>query len=101
HVACAGMGYASHAGKVVVPKNLAVRIPEGVSFEDAAYVTLGSIALQGVRVADVRLGESVAVIGLGLLGQLAVQILVAAGCRVFGIDVDAQKVALARELGAE
>src|SRR5690606_475554 len=60
-----------------------------------------AIALQVVRIADVRLGENVAVIGLGLLGQLAVQILAAAGCRVFGIDLDAEKVALARELGAE
>jgi polar amino acid transport system substrate-binding protein len=100
-VACAGAGYANHAEAVVVPRNLVVPIPEGVSFEDAAYVTLGAIALQGVRVADVRLGEQVAVIGLGLLGQLAVQILRASGCRVIGIDLDPSKVVLARELGAE
>ncbi len=100
-VACAGMGYASHAEVVHVPKNLTVRIPEGVSFEDASYVTLGAIALQGVRVADVRLGENVAVIGLGLLGQLSVQLLKAAGCRVMGIDLDPAKVALALEMGAE
>jgi len=100
-VACAGMGYASHAGTVFVPRNLAVQIPEGVTFEDAAYVTLGAIALQGVRIAEVRLGESVAVIGLGLLGQLTVQILKAAGCRVFGYDLDPTKVALAKELGAD
>lgn len=99
-VACAGMGYASHAEKVFVPKNLTAAIPAAVSFEDAAYVTLGSISLHGVRVADVRLGESVAVIGLGLLGQLAVQMLVAAGCRVIGVDLDESKVQLARELGA-
>src|SRR5690606_15324296 len=60
-VACAGMGYASHADVVFVPKNLTVRIPENVSFEDASYVTLGAIALQGVRVSEVRLGEAVAV----------------------------------------
>lgn len=100
-VACAGMGYASHAAAVFVPRNLTVAIPEGVSFEDASYVTLGAIALQGVRVAGPRLGETVAVIGLGLLGQLTVQILRAAGCRVVGIDLDPSKVALARELGAE
>jgi predicted dehydrogenase/threonine dehydrogenase-like Zn-dependent dehydrogenase len=100
-VACAGMGYASHADAVFVPRNLAVRIPEGVSFEDASYVTVGAIALHGIRVADVRLGENVAVIGLGLLGQLTVQMLKATGCRVIGIDLDATKVALARELGAD
>lgn len=100
-VACAGMGYASHAAAVFVPRNLTVAIPDGVSFEDASYVTLGAIALQGVRVAGPRLGETVAVIGLGLLGQLTVQILRAAGCRVVGIDLDPSKVALARELGAE
>jgi polar amino acid transport system substrate-binding protein len=100
-VACAGMGYASHADAVFVPKNLSVRIPNGVSFDDAAYVTLGAIALHGVRVADVRVGDHVAVIGLGLLGQLAVQILRASGCRVIGIDLDPAKVALARALGAD
>jgi predicted dehydrogenase/threonine dehydrogenase-like Zn-dependent dehydrogenase len=100
-VACAGMGYASHAAAVFVPRNLTVAIPDGVSFEDASYVTLGAIALQGVRVAEPRLGETVAVIGLGLLGQLTVQILRAAGCRVVGIDLDPSKVQLAREMGAE
>lgn len=100
-VACAGMGYASHAHAVFVPKNLVVRIPDEVTFEDAAYVTLGAIALQGVRVSEARLGEAVAVIGLGLLGQLTVQILKAAGCRVVGIDLDPSKVALALELGAD
>jgi polar amino acid transport system substrate-binding protein len=100
-VACAGMGYASHAEAIFVPRNLSVPIPEGVSFEDASYVTLGAIALQGVRIADVKLGERVAVIGLGLLGQLSVQILKAAGCRVIGIDLDPAKTALALELGAD
>jgi len=78
-VACAGAGYANHAEVVVIPRNLVVAIPDEVSFEDAAYVTLGAIALQGVRIADLRLGDRVAVIGLGLLGQLAVQILRASG----------------------
>lgn len=100
-VACAGMGYASHAHAVFVPKNLAVAVPANVSLEDASYVTLGAIALQGVRVADVRLGESVAVIGLGLLGQLTVQILKANGCRVIGVDLDPAKVEQALRLGAD
>jgi predicted dehydrogenase len=100
-VACAGMGAASHAHAVVVPKNLTVPIPDAVSFEDASYVTLGAIALQGVRIADIRLGDRVAVIGLGLLGQLTVQILRSSGARVIGIDLDPAKVALAIELGAE
>jgi predicted dehydrogenase/threonine dehydrogenase-like Zn-dependent dehydrogenase len=100
-VACAGMGYATHSDVVFVPKNLAARVPEGASLEDAAYVTIGAIALHGVRIADVRIGESVAVIGLGLLGQVSVQILKAAGCRVIGIDLDAAKVELAREMGAD
>jgi predicted dehydrogenase/threonine dehydrogenase-like Zn-dependent dehydrogenase len=100
-VACAGMGYASHADAVFVPRNLAVKIPDGVCFDDAAWVTLGAIALHGVRTAEVRLGDAVAVIGLGLLGQLAVQILRASGCRVIGIDRDPARTALAMELGAQ
>jgi predicted dehydrogenase/threonine dehydrogenase-like Zn-dependent dehydrogenase len=100
-VACAGAAYAHHAEAVSVPRNLVVPIPDGVSFEDASYVTLGAIALHGVRTAESRLGEAVAVIGLGLLGQLTVQILNAAGCRVIGIDLDSEKVALALQSGAE
>ncbi|MFN0088102.1 MAG: bi-domain-containing oxidoreductase [Blastocatellia bacterium] len=100
-VACAGMNYASHAETVFVPKNLAVRIPEGVSFDEGAFVTLGAIALQGVRTAEVRLGDAAAVIGLGLLGQLTAQILKAAGCRVIGIDLEQSKIDLAREFGAD
>jgi predicted dehydrogenase/threonine dehydrogenase-like Zn-dependent dehydrogenase len=100
-VACAGMNYASHAEMVFIPKNLAVKIPAEVSFEEAAFVTLGAIALQGVRTAEAKLGEAVAVIGLGLLGQLTVQILKAAGCRVIGIDLEPGKVELARQLGAD
>jgi len=100
-VACAGMNYASHAETVFVPKNLSVKIPDGVSFDEAAFVTLGAIALQGVRTAEAKLGDAVAVIGLGLLGQLTVQILKAAGCRVIGIDLEAGKVALAGVHGAD
>ncbi|MDQ3009400.1 MAG: bi-domain-containing oxidoreductase [Acidobacteriota bacterium] len=100
-VACAGMNYASHAETVFIPKNLAVKIPDGVSFDEAAFVTLGAIALQGVRTAEVKLGDAVAVIGLGLLGQLTVQILKAAGCRVIGIDLESSKVAMAIAHGAD
>src|SRR5690606_8233061 len=84
-----------------VPTNLAVRIPEEVSFDEAAFVTLGAIALQGVRTAEVKLGEAVAVIGLGLLGQLTVQMLKAAGCRVIGIDIERSRVEMARAHGAD
>ena len=98
-VACAGMGYASHAEMIWVPKNLSVRIPENVDYDSAAFVTLGSIALQGVRVAEAKIGEHVAVVGLGLVGLVTAQILQAAGCVVWGIDLDPDRVALARELG--
>jgi polar amino acid transport system substrate-binding protein len=100
-VACAGAGYASHAEVLSVPKNLCVRLPENAGFEAGAFGTLGAIALQGVRLAEPTLGESVVVIGLGLLGQLAVQLLKANGCRVFGVDLDPKKIELARELGAD
>ncbi len=100
-VACAGQGYASHADVVFVPRNLCVKVPDDVGLDEAAYVTLGAIAMQGVRVADVTLGENVLVIGLGLLGQLAVQILRSAGCRVLGVDIDPAKTELARKLGAD
>ena len=100
-VACAGVGYASHAEVLSVPKNLCAHLPEGVSFESGAYGTLGAIALQGVRLAEPTLGESVVVIGLGLVGQLTIQLLKANGCRVFGLDLDPSRVALALELGAD
>ena len=100
-VACAGVGFASHAEVLSVPKNLCVHLPEGVNFESGAYGTLGAIALQGVRLAEPTLGESVVVIGLGLVGQLTVQLLKANGCRVFGLDLDQARVALALEIGAD
>lgn len=100
-VACAGAGYAVHAEYVSVPKNLCVRIPEGVGFREAAFTTVGSIAMHGVRNARVTVGESVAVIGLGLIGLLVIQILKAAGCRVIGIDIDQEKLSLAASLGAD
>jgi predicted dehydrogenase/threonine dehydrogenase-like Zn-dependent dehydrogenase len=100
-VACAGVGYASHAEVLAVPKNLCVRLPAQVSFDSAAFSTLGAIALQGVRLTEPTLGEFVVVIGLGLIGQLAVQLLKANGCRVFGIDLDANKIKLAQRFGAD
>jgi predicted dehydrogenase/threonine dehydrogenase-like Zn-dependent dehydrogenase len=100
-VACAGTGYAAHAELLSVPKNLCVRLPDAVDFESGAFATVGAIALQGVRLAEPTLGESVVVIGLGLIGQLAVQLLRANGCRVFGVDLDASKVELAKTLGAD
>jgi len=100
-VACAGVGYASHAEVLSVPKNLCVRLPDVVSFDAAAFGTLGAISLQGVRLAELTLGESVVVIGLGLIGQLTVQLIKAHGCRVFGIDLDQNKIELARKFGAD
>ncbi len=100
-VACAGLGFASHAEVLSVPKNLCVRLPNGLDFKAGAFGTLGAIALQGVRLAEPTLGECVVVIGLGLIGQLTVQLLKASGSRVFGIDIDPERIATARKLGAE
>lgn len=100
-VACAGQNYASHAEVVYVPKNLCSKLPDEVSFDEAAYVTLGAIALQGVRQADPRLGEIVAVVGLGLLGQLTVQLLKANGCRVVAADPAQEKRDMAVRFGAD
>jgi len=83
-----------------VPGNLCVKLPDGLSDREGAFVTLGAIALQGVRVADLRLGEVVGVLGLGLLGQITVQLLRASGCRVLALDLDEARVALARTAGA-
>ncbi|MFH0964901.1 MAG: bi-domain-containing oxidoreductase [Planctomycetota bacterium] len=98
-LACAGAGYASHAEYVAVPTNLAVKIGEGVSHEDAAFTTIGAIAMHGVRCAQAQLGETVAVIGLGLVGQFAVQIARAAGAKVIATDPDAEKVERALAVG--
>jgi predicted dehydrogenase/threonine dehydrogenase-like Zn-dependent dehydrogenase len=100
-VACAGAGYANHAEVIRVPHNLVVPVPQGVALEAAATVTLGAIALQGVRRLAPTLGETFVVMGLGALGQLAVQIVRSAGCRAVGLDPDTDRVALARELGAD
>jgi polar amino acid transport system substrate-binding protein len=96
-VACAGLGYASHAEIISVPQNLVAKIPKGVEPEDACYTTVGAIALQGLRQADPKLGENICVIGLGLLGQITCQLLKANGCNVFGIDVSPKMIKLATE----
>ena len=104
-VACAGGGYASHAELVWVPQLLCARVPTGgpreVDLGDAAFATLGAIALQGVRQAELKLGETAAVTGLGLLGLLTLQLAKAAGCRVVAADLDPDRVALALRLGAD
>jgi predicted dehydrogenase/threonine dehydrogenase-like Zn-dependent dehydrogenase len=102
-VACAGVSYAVHAEFACIPRLLVARIPpdSAVSVKEAAFTTVGAVALHGVRTADVKLGDVVAVIGLGLLGQLTVQILKAAGCRVVGMDIAPERAEVALRLGAD
>jgi predicted dehydrogenase/threonine dehydrogenase-like Zn-dependent dehydrogenase len=106
-VACAGAGFAVHAEVACVPRLLVARIParsstsDEVTFEDAAFATLGAVALHGIRTAEVKLGDLVGVIGLGLLGQLTTQLLKAAGCRVVGMDIEPSRAELAKHLGAD
>jgi predicted dehydrogenase/threonine dehydrogenase-like Zn-dependent dehydrogenase len=100
-VACAGGNYAVHAEYAVVPRNLLARLPDTVDFEAAAFTTLGAIAMHGFRLAQPQLGERVAVIGMGLLGLLSAAIARAAGCAVFGVDLDPRRVGLARSMGYE
>src|SRR6185436_11948374 len=104
-VVCAGAGFAVHGEVVYVPRNLCAPIPpraDGslVPFEEAAFATLGAIALHGVRLAEPTLGERAVVIGLGVIGQLAAQFLTAHGCTVIAVDRDPERVRLATELGA-
>ncbi|MDW7709339.1 MAG: bi-domain-containing oxidoreductase [Deferrisomatales bacterium] len=100
-VACAGAQCAFHAEVIRVPRNLVVRVPDGLEFPDASTVTLGAIALQGVRRANPTLGECFLVLGLGVLGQLTAQLLKANGCRVIGADPDPARVRLALDLGMD
>lgn len=100
-VACAGAGIANHAELIDVPVNLAVKIPQGLGTELASTVTLGAIAMQGVRRAAPTLGESIVVVGLGILGQLTVQFLLANGCRVIGVDIDPRRIELAKANGMQ
>lgn len=98
-VACAGGGFAIHAEYVLVPRNLLVKIEGDLPAEQACFATLGAVALHGFRLANPQVGERVAIIGMGLLGLLAAGIARVAGCDVFGIDLSAGRVQLARELG--
>ena len=100
-VACAGVDYASHAEVVAVPQNLVVKVPDEVGLDDAAFTTLGAIAMQGVRQAEAGIGEKVCVIGLGLLGQITCQLLRANGCSVFGTDLSESFVSIANEHSAD
>ncbi|HBY58144.1 MAG TPA: oxidoreductase [Candidatus Atribacteria bacterium] len=100
-VACAGAGYANHAECIEVPRNLLVKIPQDLDFKEASTVTLGSIAMQGVRRAEVKLGENIAVIGMGILGQLASQMVTAGGARVIAIDLDDRRLTIAQKNGAK
>ncbi len=100
-VACAGSGLASHAEYVSIPKNLAIILHDNVSFDQAAFTTIGSIALQGLRRANVTFGDTIVVTGLGLIGLLAVQIAKAWGLNVIAIDIDGERISLAEKLGAD
>lgn len=100
-VACAGAGYANHGEVVYVPQNLCAKIPDGVSIEEAAFTTVACIAMQGIRQSQVKIGENVAVIGLGLIGQLTVQMLKAAGCSVVACDPKEYSVKMSIENGAD
>lgn len=100
-VAVAGAGYANHAELQAVPQLLCAQVPSSVSSEDAAFATVGAIALHGFRQSGADLGSTVAVIGLGLIGQLAARIAIAAGCRVIGVDLDESQLELASASGIE
>lgn len=100
-VACAGAGFANHADYVCVPRNLTCKIPKDCSVKAAATTTVGTIALQGVRRAETQLGEKICVIGLGLIGQITVQLLKASGCMVMGTDLNDARVQRAIESGMD
>jgi predicted dehydrogenase/threonine dehydrogenase-like Zn-dependent dehydrogenase len=99
-VTCIGAGFASHAEYITVPENLCQLIPDNITYDEASFGMLGIIALHGVRCVKITFGESVAVIGLGLLGLLTVQLLKAYGCKVIGMDIERKKVEMAGKLGA-
>jgi polar amino acid transport system substrate-binding protein len=99
-VACGGVGYANHCEVNYVPRNLAVHIPDNVGTDAAALTTIGAIAMQGLRQANLAFGETVAIVGAGLLGALAIQMARAAGCRVVAIDLSPERVKQAEQFGA-
>ena len=96
---CAGGGHAVHAEFALIPENLAAHLPDTVDFESGAFATLGAIALNGLRLASPQVGEKIAVIGLGLLGLVTAQVAAAAGCEVFGMDINPARVKFAKALG--
>ncbi len=98
-VVCAGGGHAVHAEFALVPRNLISHLHDGVDFESAAFATMGAISLNGIRLANPQVGEKVAIIGLGLLGLITAQLVRAAGCDVFGMDIASERVKFARESG--
>ncbi len=100
-VACVGEGFACHAEVVYIPGGLLVKVPDELTLDKASFAPLGAIAMQRVRLAEVGLGDKVVVLGLGLIGQLTVQLLKASGCHVIGVDIDDEKVAMATEFGAD
>lgn len=100
-VACAGQDLASHAEVVSIPQNLIAKIPDNVTFEEAAFTTVGAIALQGVRQTEPKLGENICVIGLGLIGQITCQLLRASGANVFGIDLSDKLVETANKYSCD
>ncbi|OGU82056.1 MAG: hypothetical protein A2W11_10825, partial [Ignavibacteria bacterium RBG_16_35_7] len=100
-VACGGGGYANHAEINYIPKNLCAKIPSGVDLKEASLTPIASIAMQGFRQTNSQLGETIAVIGLGLLGQILVQLIRANGCRAFGFDIEPGKCEFAKKQGAE
>ena len=98
-VVCAGGGYAVHAEYALVPMNLVAHLPKGVNFESGAFATIGAIALNGIRLANPQVGEISAVIGMGLLGLLAAQIIRASGCKVVGMDISPDRLAFTQKIG--
>ncbi len=98
-VACSGGGHAVHAEYALIPENLAARIPDNVNFSSAAFATLGAIALNGIRLTSPQIGESVAVIGLGLLGLITAELTKANGCFVCGSDISLPRIKFANNLG--
>jgi predicted dehydrogenase/threonine dehydrogenase-like Zn-dependent dehydrogenase len=98
-VACAGGGHAVHAEYAVIPQNLIAHLPDEVDFESGAFSTLGAIALNGIRLANIQLGDRVALIGLGLLGLITAKLAMAAGCAVFGTDTNTERVKFAKKIG--
>lgn len=99
-VACGGAGYANHSEVNFIPKNLCAKVPKGVDLRDASFTTIASVAMQGFRQTQSQIGENIAVIGLGLLGQILIQIIQANGCRAFGFDISQSKCDLAKKNGA-